>query len=284
MRHSLISSRVFTLITLSWCLLAELLTLPFHIHQSHWYRWSPSWAVISPLSSKPSENMDRMAVCCQIPSQDTLLSSKKSQCRHRYRNTPSTAVPVWVSPSIVYFRTRLYWTLTELWAFGGSFHLAGPCKKNHYWRLFIFLTVISLTFGSHVPTLPMSSTPGSLPNQCQLTLTEKDPWMDPSPLSKPSSPTSPLPCPVWSVSDFPSLAHSVFWGSDFSFLILLPPLLALSQTILHSPIWLFQFGLCYFFLYLHLSVFFPCMSYCLKYVWKLARNCHQRFTQNMARS
>lgn len=138
MRHSLISSRVFTLITLSWCLLAELLTLPCHIHQSHWYRWSPSWAVISPLSSKPSENMDRMAVCCQIPSQDTLLSSKKSQCRHRYRNTPSTAVPVWVSPSIVYFRTRLYWTLTELWAFGGSFHLAGPCKKKSLLEVIYF--------------------------------------------------------------------------------------------------------------------------------------------------
>lgn len=78
--------------------------------------------------------------------------------------------------------------------------LLPPCrpmqKKNHYLRLFIFLTVISLTFGSHVPTLPMSLTPGSLPNQCQLTLTEKDPWMDPSALPKPSCPPSPLPCPV----------------------------------------------------------------------------------------
>lgn len=78
MRHSLISLRIFTLITFSWCLIVEVLTLPFHIHHSHWYRRLPFWAVISSLSSKSSENTGRSAVCCQIPSQLTLLPSKRA--------------------------------------------------------------------------------------------------------------------------------------------------------------------------------------------------------------
>lgn len=297
MRHSLISLWIFTLITFSWCLIVELLTLPFHIHHSHWYRWLLSWAVISSLSSKPSENMGRTAVSCQIALQDTLLPSKKSQRRHGYRNAPSTAVLVWVSPATVlvwvspataYFWTWLYWTWDDLWALGGSFHLAGPCKKIITLRLLI-LTALSPTFGSHVSTLAMSSTPVMLPNQRQLTWTENDPWMEPSSLQAlfPLSTAPLLPFPVWSVSEFPSLAHSVFWGSDFSFPIVLPPLLPPSSFLpLFYPLLYDYFDLDY------ATSFFTCTYLCvfsmhvilLKYVLKLARNCHQHFTQNMARS
>lgn len=148
----------------------------------------------------------------------------------------------------------------------GPWGLLPPCapmQKKYDFEVIYFLTVISPTFHSHVPTLPISSTLGMLPNQRQLTLTENDPWMESSSSSQALFPLSPaplLPCAVWSVSEFPSPAHSVFWGSDFSFLIPLLPLLVLSQTILPSPIQLFQFGLCYFFLYLHLSlcIFYAC--------------------------
>lgn len=260
MRHSLISLRIFTLITFSWCLLVEFLTLPFHIHHSHWYRWSLSWTVISSLSSKPSENMGRTAVCCQVPSQDTLLPSKKSQRRHPYRNVPSVAALVWVSPAIEYFQIWLYLTWNDL----------PPCrlmqkkkKKNNSILSLLILTVVYLSCGSHVSTLPTSSTWGMLPNQHQLTLTENGPWLEffsswassllPGPL---------LPYPVWSGVSLdspllPTLLRIRFLLPDslsspaYSLKLFYP--LLYDFNLDYAPVWL-QFGLCYFFLYLHLSL------------------------------
>lgn len=81
-----------------------------------------------------------------------------------------------------------------------------------------------------------------------------------SPLPSAATPTSLLSCLVWTASQFPSSQNSVFLQLHLSFLMLLLPLSVLSQTILPFPTRLFQFGLCYFFLYLHLSlcIFFVC--------------------------
>ena len=235
--------------------------------------------------------MGRTAVCCPVPFQDTLLPSKKSQGRHWYRDAPSTAVLVWVSPAIAYFRTWLYWTWTDLWAPGGSFHLPGPCKKKLLFLDYLFFNCdLSYLWFTCAHTAHVLNT-GDAAKQASAHFNWKWPvdgvlLLFLSPLPSVTRPTSPLPCLVWS-------------GLSLNFP--LPPTLSFGDKI--SSFWscflpcLFSLKLFYSLLYNYFNLdyatsFFTCTYLCvfsmhvilLKYVLKLARNYHQHFTQNMARS
>lgn len=99
-------------------------------------------------------------------------------------------------------------------------------------------------------------------------------------------PTSPLSCLVWCISGFPAPAHS------FEDLFLLPnslssPAYSVSNYFALSCMISIWITLLYDFNLDYATSFFTCTYLCvfskhvilLKYVLKLARNCHQHFTE-----
>lgn len=146
------------------------------------------------ISPLSSRNKGRTVACCQTPSQGTLLPFNKGQHRHLYRNPHGTAILVWVSSDTSYF--------------------------GHGQNIDLILLDLDWHLG---PLNPLSLPP---PIDGVFLLF-------PTSLSSVTDPTHPLAYPVWSLW---ILLPFFLWllGSDLSFLILLPPLVVLSQTILSS--------------------------------------------------
>lgn len=134
----------------------------------------------------------------------------------------------------------------------------------------------------------MCSTWGMLPNQHQLTLTENDPWMEFSSWASSLSPGPLLPYPVWSGVSLDSPLLPTLLRIRF----LLPnslssPAYSVSNYFALSCVISIWITLLYDFNLDYATSFFTCAYLCvfskhvilLKYVLKLARNCHQHFTE-----
>lgn len=178
--------------------------MPFHIHHSHWL---PSWAVISLLSSKPSDNIDRTEVCCQTSSHHTLSLLKGADIGIGAGCLQHGSAGLALSPVIVLFWTQLYGTWIDLQALLGSLqthakyiyklkYLGFNCDLSCFWftgahtaHVLNVRNVAKVVWAHFNWKWPVNGVLFLVPHLHLL---------------------------VWSVTAFPSSAYSVFWRSDFS--------------------------------------------------------------------